>query len=200
MARTTGKPKGLTENMPEIPEAGDFMYFSKPQLAEAFKISVPTVTKMVGSTPPVGRRNGGMVYHLKDVAELLDTRKADEPKDVEIPPEINTDPEKMPAAERRLHYQAEDLKEAAKIKARRNAVESGQLLEAKEVEKVLAQAFKTLALTLDTLPDLFERDGLIQTADVERVIEIVDNSRAQIAVDLSRLSNMVTQIEDSGEW
>ena len=91
------------------------MYFSKPQLAEAFKISVPTVTKMVGSVPPVGRRNGGMVYHLKDVAELIDTRKENEPKEIEISPEINNDPEKMSAAERRLHYQAEDLKEAAQV-------------------------------------------------------------------------------------
>lgn len=195
------KPKGLVENLQDVPQAGDFMYFSKPQLAEAYKISIPTITRMIGSTPPSGRRNGGMVYHLKDVSEMIDVRKKDEPvEEKKAEPEVITDPDKMDPSARRLHYQAEDLKEAAKIKARRNAVESGQLLEAKQVEQVLAQAFKTLALTLDTLPDLFERDGLIQSSDVERVIEIVDNSRLQLANDLAKLSKTVMDIEDSGEW
>jgi phage terminase Nu1 subunit (DNA packaging protein) len=176
------------------------MFFSKPQLAETYKISVPTITKMIGNVPASGRRNGGMVWHLSDVTKMLDIRKTEEEESKSEPEEVVTDPEKMPPAERRLHYQAEDLKEAAQIKARRNAVESGQLLEAADVEKVLAQAFKTLALTLDTLPDLFERDGLVQSSDVQRVIEIVDNSRSQIASDLSKLSTLVSKIEDSGEW
>jgi hypothetical protein len=194
------KPKGFVDNLPEIADSTDFLYFSKPQLAEAYRISVPTITKMIGSTPPAGRRHGGMVWHLNDVSEMIDIRKKKEPEIAAPEPEVVSDPDKMPPAERRLHYQAEDLKEAAKIKARRNAVEAGKLLEAKEVEKVLAVAFKTLALTLDTLPDLFERDGLINTSDVDRVIEIVDNTRIQLASDLSKLSDSVSDIELNGDW
>lgn len=182
-----------------IPAGTDYQYFSRNQLSAIFGISVPTITKMVGSTMPAARRNGGMVYHLKDVATLLDIRKINDP-DIEDDEEFETDPDKMKPADRRMHYQAEDLKQAAAIKSRRNDVEAGQLLEAVEVERVLAQAFKTLALTLDTLPDMLERDGLIETHDVERIIEIVDNSRAQLANDLSKMSETVEGLEAAGEW
>ena len=193
-------PKGKS-NEGSIPESANFMYLSRLQIAEIFGISSATVGKRLGATPPAGRRNGGMVWHIKDVTELIDVR-AQKRKEVEVSEdeEIINDPAKMNPSQRRMYYQAEDLKQASEIKARRNAVEAGQLLQASEVEKVLAQAFKTLALTLDTLPDLFERDGLVHTGDIERVIEIVDNSRVQIATDLSKLSDEVAEIEAQGEW
>jgi hypothetical protein len=183
----------------KIPVGEDHLYYSRLQLAEAYHTTATTIGKRLGGTPPAAQRNGGGVWKLIDVTTMMDIRKPVVAPVISTP-DLITDPDDMAPADRRLHYQAEDLKQAAQIKARRNEIESGQLLEAGSVERVLAQAFKVLALTLDTLPDLLERDGLIQTSDVERIVEIVDNSRAQLAGDLASMSPDIAQMEEDGEW
>ena len=66
----------------------------------------------------------------------------------------------------------------------------GELIPAREVEIGLAGAYKTLALTLDTLPDALERDGVISSDEIGRVIDIMDSAREQLANDLLE-SNMM---------
>jgi len=197
-------------NKPLIIPAQDKQQFGVKQLAEAFQLSLPTIRKMIGNTTPVGKRGAALTWRLFDVAEMKDVRPP------WIPPKpygknapsmtldeageevFETNPDKMKPAERKTHYQAEDLKQAAQLKLRKNEVEMRELIPALEVEQTLAQAFKTIALTLDTLGDALERDGMIATSDIGRLLEILDSSREQLAVDLTALSPEVEEINE--EW
>lgn len=191
--------KGPPKKAAVIPIESDPTRISKAQLAEAYQTSSVTVGKRIKGIEPLMRKGTTDYYRLRDVCDLKDVRElVVKPADEEQ--ENISDPDKMAPDKRRLFYQAEDLRQAAELKARKNAIEAGKLLEAAHVERVIAEAFKTMALTLDTLPDLFERDGLIQSSDVQRVIEIVDSSRNQLANDLSNLSPVVEQIEAEGDW
>ena len=190
--------------------AQDKQQFGAQQLAEAFQLSIVTIRKMIGETAPVGKRGAAYTWRLFDVAEMKDVRPP------WVPPKpfgknapsmmlgengeevFETDPDKMKPAERKTHYQAEDLKQAAQLKLRKNEVEMRELIPALEVEQTLAQAFKTIALTLDTLGDALERDGMIATSDIGRLLEILDSSREQLAVDLTTLSPEVEEINE--EW
>jgi len=78
---------------------------------------------------------------------------------------VGKNPEKMTPPDRRTHYQAEDTKQAAELKRRKNELEERLLIPATEIVQTLAHAFKTVALTLDTLPDALERDGLLASTD-----------------------------------
>jgi len=163
-------------------------YFNREELAETFGLARSTVCKMIKEIPHVGVRDRGLVWHISDVTTLKNAQKKKQHKVVENNVEVNL--EKRNPKERLLHYQAEDSKQSARLKQRKNDVESGNLIHAVEVEQVLAQAFKTVALMLDTLPDALERDGMINGADVERAIVLIDIAREQLANDLANLSNL----------
>ena len=195
---------------PLIIPAQDKQQFGAKQLAEAFQLSIVTIRKMIGDTPPVGKRGAAYTWRLFDVAEMKDVRPPWIPPkpygknapsmtlDEEGEEVFETNPDKMKPADRKTHYQAEDLKQAAQLKLRKNEVEMRELIPALEVEQTLAQAFKTIALTLDTLGDALERDGMIATSDIGRLLEILDSSREQLAVDLTALSPEVEEINE--EW
>ena len=160
--------------------------YSRQELAQAFGYSHQTITKMLAKKPSSAKRKTIELWKLRDVSTLNDCRK---PK-LELYPMtdiIELNPDKMKAAERRLHYQAEDLKQSANIKLRRNETESRVLIPAAEVEAALSTGFKAVALTLDTLPDTLERDGVIASSDVDAVIRIVDKLRDELANKLNGL-------------
>lgn len=196
------------EEVAEVTAVQAKVRFSKSELGFAFGMSLPTVVKHIGDIAPIGKRGNSIVWRLSDVADLKDVRdhikksyvnqynmhESDDPDDIEL------DPDKMKPADRRVHYQAEDLKQAALLKSRKNAIESRELIPAHEVETALAQAFKTIALTLDTLPDSLERDGLISSGDIEKVITLLDRSREQLSGDLSALSPEVQLTNMIGDW
>ena len=185
---------------PLVIPAQDKQHFGVAQLGEAFQLSQPTIRKMIGNTPPVGKRGAALTWRLFDVAEMKDVRPPWVPPkplaknapsmmvDEDGDEVFETDPDKMKPMERKTHFQAEDLKQAAQLKARKNQVEMRELIPALEVEQALAGAFKTVALTLDTLGDALERDGMIDTSDIGRLLEILDSSREQLAADLLHLS------------
>lgn len=183
----------------ELPRAQEKCIFVVNELATAFKLSPPTVRKMLGDTPTAGKRGKTTIYKLGDVCTLNDVR---EPYIEPTPEEetIETNPDKMKPSDRRTHYQAEDLKQAAELKQRKNDIESRALIPAHEVEQALAQAFKTIALLLDTLPDALERDGMIAASDIHSIIAIIDSSREQLAVDLSSLSPAIEDMNEGGDW
>ena len=185
--------------MSKLTREQEALRFNITQLAKAFNYSPPTIRKMLGETEPAGKRGSSNVWRLCDVTTLNDVR---EPYIQQAPEEKveETDPNKMKPMDRKTHYQAEDLKQASEIKARRNAVESGELMLAQEVEIALSKAFKVIALTLDTLPDALERDGYISSNDIGSIIDILDNARLQLAADLSELAPVVNDIADSGDW
>jgi len=177
----------------------DKIRFTNQQLSEAYSLSPNTIKKMIGLTPPSGKRKNAVVWNIADVSTLNDVR---EPYIPQLPNEevTETDPNKMKPADRRTHYQAEDLKQASELKKRKNDLERRSVIPAAEVESVLSQAFKVIALLLDTLPDALERDGMIAASDIHAIIAIVDSSREQLASDLSGLVPEIEEINDSGDW
>ena len=176
--------------------------FSLKQLTDIFKLNRNTIVKMIGDVPPSGKNARSDLWNISDIVTLNDVRKKKK-KETHVNQfgefttggEGENDPDLMTPAERRLHWQGEDLRQATMIKERRNATEARQLIPALEVEQASAAAFKTVALMLDTLPDALERDGIISSADIQVIIGIVDSSREQLANDLSNLSPVVEQIQ-----
>lgn len=167
----------------------DKYLYSKSELSKIFGMTAGTVAAMIGGITPVVKKGNRGLYNIADVVKLTDTRVKNEgwenqwgkhdPND-----EIETDPNKMKPADRRLYWQSVDLEQAAMLKQRKNAVEARDLIPAREVEIGLSGAFKTVALTLDTLPDALERDGVIGSAQIGRVIDIMDSAREHLANDL----------------
>jgi len=177
----------------------DKVLFTIKQLCDEYNFSRNTVLKMIGDTPPSGFRNNANVWRLSHVTSLDDVRPKYEPQKPDVEPEI-TDPDKMPPKMQLTYYQAQDAKNASELKQRKNMVESRQLIPAFEVEQVLAEAFKPIALLLDTLPDALERDGIIASSDAEALIAIVDSGREQLAETLAKLSPEVRDVNASGDW
>ncbi len=63
------------------------------------------------------------------------------------------------------------------MRLRREALE---LLPAEDFRRGMAEAFKLLATTLESLPDVLERDCALAGSAVERVQRVVDNLREDL--------------------
>ncbi len=182
--------------------------FNYNQLATCFGMNRATVERRLKNIPHHSKIGRIKFFMIGDVAELKESRdkqkvlaqtnKAYHPNSTDIEPsdDIETDPTKMSPIGRINYYKAEDLKQASILKGYKNDLESGKLMEAIEVEPTIAEAFKKIALVMDTLPDLLERDGIIGSADVESVINIMDKSRQQLAIDLSEISPETKKFND----
>ena len=162
-------------------------------------MSTGTIRKMLGQTAPEDVNCRARVWALSKITSLNDVRAPYIPPEPK-PETTETDPSKMKPADRRVHYQAEDLKEAAELKKRKNELESGAVIAAVEVERALAEAFKVIALLLDTLPDIIERDGMLAPSDIPSIITLLDGAREQLANDLSKFSDEVAEINESGDY
>ena len=192
--------------------------FNIKMLSLAFDIDRTTVTNMIQGVKPIGKKGRSLLYDIKDVATLKETRDSmlvekftnnkykDKPHhsnsttDPDNSDGLITDPEQMTPVQRINYYKAEDLRQSAQLKQHKNDVESGKLMIALDVERTVAEAFKKIALVMDTLPDLLERDGIIGSSDIERVIDVLDKSREQLAIDLSEISPMTEDINYKGDW
>jgi phage terminase Nu1 subunit (DNA packaging protein) len=62
----------------------------------------------------------------------------------------------------------------------RHQQEIGELIPAAEYETALSTALKSVAMTLESLPDLLERDAGISGQAVERSISVIDALRERI--------------------
>ena len=92
--------------------------------------------------------------------------------------DLADDPEKMPPKERLDWYRG--TRERT-----RHLEEVGQLLPAADFERVLADVLKTVAVTLESLPDVLERDAGIDGAAVERCQLVVDRMRDELFARLT---------------
>ncbi len=182
----------------------DKFLFNIQQLEKAFNTSRVTVGKMIKNIAHVGKSGNSKLYDINDVASLKDTRdsrnvekyKNNKYKNTILDEWETTDPEQMTSIHRINYYKAEDLRQSAKLKKLKNDTEEGRLMVATEVERTIADAFKKIALVMDTLPDLLERDGIIGSSDIEKVIDVMDKSREQLAIDLSEISPMTKEINE----
>lgn len=81
---------------------------------------------------------------------------------------------------------ARSQRERIDIEIRR---QKGELVLATEVERTLVATLKILISTLETLPDILERDAGISGAAVERVQTIVDRVRDRLHAKLVQYAN-----------
>ncbi len=90
-------------------------------------------------------------------------------------------PDKLPPRERLDHYKAE--RERIKL-----SQEVRVLIPAVEIEQVIGEAFKTIAQTLDVLPETFERDFSLSPEAVIRFRSAIDGARDTLYESTSKLS------------
>jgi phage terminase Nu1 subunit (DNA packaging protein) len=172
--------KNFDEDLKLNPE----LFFNREELAETFHFARSTVAKMIRGIPHAGVRDRGLVWHIADVTMLINQQLE---REVTASP-VEANPDRMSPKERLTYYRAEDSKQSALLKKLKNDLGSGDLIPVNEVEQVLATAFKTVVLMLDTLPDALERDGMLASDNVERVTVLIDAFRYKLAVQLADLS------------
>jgi DNA-binding transcriptional MocR family regulator len=157
-------------------------------LADEFGIDRRTVKKRLDGIAASGEVNGHQAWRLRDVAIAVMGPQSAFAGDPDF-----LDPDKLEPSDRLKHFQA--LREKSKWMA-----EERHLIPASEVEQVVATAFKSLAQSLDTLPDVLERDCAMGPDEVERAIEVVDAAREGLYQQLLEVCSSLYEIDDAGEY
>lgn len=124
--------------------------------------------KLQGLTPAESIAKGARTehrYRLADVVAHLIARAT--------PERSAADPDQMTPKDRLDHFRAE--RERTK-----HMEEAGQLIRAADYERALSSALKIVAVTLESLPDVLERDAGIDGAAVERCQIVIDRVREDL--------------------
>lgn len=147
--------------------------WSKNALASEFNIDRRSIDKLIKNIAPCGKKSGHPVWALRDVlipiARYLDNG-------FDIDPD-NIDPEKLKPFDRKAWFDSE-------IQRVKFETQMGQLIPADEVAAVEAEKNKRIALHLETMADVLERDCGLNAEQVSRVNQIVDNTRAEMYNDV----------------
>lgn len=137
---------------------------NKAEVAEWFNVSMATVDAWMRRGCPYVQRGGkgvSWVIDLKAVAEWYY-------KGADV--ETEGDPDKMTPKERLDWYKGTREKT-------RHMEEAGQLIPSADYERALSSALKLVAVTLESLPDVLERDAGIDGAAVEACQRTIDRVR-----------------------
>lgn len=156
--------------MAEINRLEDAYSWNLTRLADAFGLHRDTVRKRLTTAGivPTGIRKGAPVYALKDAGPALfgETFAGEA-----------GDPDQLMPQDRKAWYQSEN--ERVKLE-----VELRQLLAADEVHREMSRLAKAVTTTLDSLPDILERDCSLSPESVERVQETIDALREQMYLSI----------------
>lgn len=152
--------------MAEINRIEDAYSWNITRLAEAFGLHRGTVRQRLNAAGvvPSGIRNGANVYALKDAGPAVFA-------DVVIGGDTN--PDELPPLEMRAWYQAQN--ERVKLEK-----ELRQLVPAEEAHREMSIIAKAVTTTLESLPDILERDCGIDADSVARVQDVIDGIRQQL--------------------
>lgn len=139
---------------------------NKSAAAEFFGVSIPSIDGWLRRGCPYiqrGERGTQWVLDLLAIAEwrFSGTASSDD------------DPEQMRPKERLDWYRGTE----ARIRYMQSV---GELIPAAEYEKALSGALKSVAMTLESLPDVLERDAGIDGNAVERCQIVIDRVREEI--------------------
>lgn len=161
-----GSVRGISEGL----------HLSIGSLAAEFGMKRETVAKRIADArlTPSGKRGGYPVYRLKDVLPALTGS---------IDGDGREDPERLDPYRRQAHYKA--ALDRLKLEQ-----ETRELIPRIECEQEQARILRIVALALDTLPDVVERDCGGTAAQVQRIERAVDECREALYGELS---------EDDGE-
>ena len=156
----------MTDFRPPIVTTGN-----KRELAAFFGVSAQAIDGWISrGCPAVERASPGKAW-LFDFREVAKWRYSQGREAAAVP--TDTDPESLPPRDRLDFYRA------ARERTRHHE-ELRQLVPAIEFETALAEAFKLLAVTLESLPDVLERDAGISGAAVERCQAVIDRLREDL--------------------
>lgn len=147
------------------------LHVSVSQLAAEFGVTRETAARRIADAgvESSGKRGGYPVYRLKDVwSAVLGQVSADGV----------ADPDKLDPFKRQAHYKAEHLKLQVETEQR-------ELIPRIEVEQEQARILRVVALFLDTLPDVLERDCGLAAAMIVAVEKRLDRLREEMHKALS---------------
>nr|WP_282450814.1 DUF1441 family protein [Marinobacter bryozoorum] len=136
------------------------------RIADAFGMDRGTVRGRLraAGVVPAGQKNGVSVYALKDVGPALFG---------DVVTGTGTDPDEMMPKDRKDWYQSEN--ERIKLEKEMRA-----LIPIEEVHREMSQLAKSIASSLDSLPDLLERDAGLPGEAIDLVEGVTDNLREQM--------------------
>lgn len=139
---------------------------NKAGVAELFQVSLRAVDGWVRKGCPVreeGSRTKAWEFDLREVSRWLDT-----------PADQSGSGGDFQAERTRLTREQADKLEIE------NRTRRGELYEAREYDKATAHVFKMIAATLETLPDILERDAGLENHQLEPVFTAIDRMREQL--------------------
>lgn len=159
----------MTDDVPQCRKA------NKAALAAFFDVSLPTIDSWVRRGCPVLQEGSQGTPWIFDLLAVADWRAERKPA---LPNDLNS----MSPRERLDFVRAE--RERLRLEA-----DQGQLIPAAEVERVLSEAFKALALALSTLPDALERGCGLPPDAVARAQHLIDDARESLYASLTAVTH-----------
>ena len=138
------------------------------QIAEITGMHRQTVSQRVsGLTPSIGSNAKLKLYTLSDLIRLGLAEK------------MSADVDSLSPNDRRAFWQAEN----ERLKYER---ETGELIPAFEVAQEMSFLAKAIVQSLETLPDILERDCGLQPNALIRVQQVIDDIRDQMAQHIQK--------------
>lgn len=138
------------------------------QIAELTGLHRQTVSQRVaGLNPALGSNSKLKLYALRD---LILTGLAEK---------MSADVDSLSPMDRKAFWQAEN--ERLKYEEK-----TGELIPASEVALEMGAMAKAVVQTLETLPDILERDCGLQPKDLIRVQQVIDDVRDQMALHIQQ--------------
>lgn len=138
------------------------------QIAEISGLHRQTVSQRVaGLTPAIGSNSKLKLFSLRDLILIGLTEK------------MTADVDSLSPADKRAFWQAEN--ERLKYEEK-----TGELIPASEVAFEMGAMAKAVVQTLETLPDILERDCGLRPKDLMRVQQIIDDVRDQMSLHIQQ--------------
>lgn len=180
--------------MGEVIEKTDYLRFSISRLAAEFGMSRETVAGRIAQAgvQPDGKRKGYPVYRLRDAAPVLVGSTL-----ATVGPDGAIDPEDMDPLSRRHWYAGCKDRADAQLKEIALREREGELIPSADIRYGVAAALKALTLTLRTLPDVGERDAVLDPRQVEWLAKVTDQMGHELYQALVRIANDLD--EEQGE-
>ena len=140
---------------------------NRAETAEFFGVNLTTVDQWVRKDCPVVQRGSRGIAWEFDLLQVAEWRYAGKkPGDPE-------NPDTLSPKDRLDYYRGEREKT-------RHLQECGELMTVENYRSRLASALKLVAITIETLPDVLERDAGIDGLAVERCIVVCDRVRESL--------------------
>lgn len=138
------------------------------QIAELVGMHRQTVSQRVaGLTPAIGSNSKLKLYALSDLIKIGLAEK------------MTGDVDSLSPVERRAFWQAEN----ERLKYERD---TGELIPAYEVAQEMSAQAKAVVQSLETLPDILERDCGLSPSALVRVQQVIDDLRDQMALQIQQ--------------